>query len=232
MLNLPQEVYVSTIEVIDDNIWISSIGSGIYVYNTKSFICLSSWGVKDQQHIFAMLHVADMSLVLALTKNGIFSFSSTVKNGFDYLQPQNFLEVNFSPLSINVGVYIPPELNIYESQAWVCSHTRHEFFILDPSTLEVIKEYSTKSSDQRVNHNIMHLQTLTTSGRMKLAVADNWMLHLWDVEKRQVEQTFNCRQEKGLKRYKLTGIMHLHVNLFAPPYSPFPEYQTEHQAKQ
>lgn len=208
MLSLSQEICVSAIEVINDTIWISTIKSGICVYSTSTFLCLTSWGVRDKLNVFSMLQVHDMSLVLALAESGIYSFSSILKGDFESLQPQSSFEKNLPPVSINVGVHVPPELNIKVSEVWVCSHTRYEFFILNPSNLAAKKEIiksPQSSTPLAVNHNIMHLQVVKVSGRMKLAVADNWMIHMWDVERREIEREFDCRKERGLNGFNLTG---------------------------
>lgn len=210
VLNLPQKVKISKIEVVDETIWIATIGSGIYVYSTRTFNCHSSWGVSNKENVFNLLYIEDMSLIVALTITGIYSFSTVIKGDFHYLEPSNYLKEKISPLSINVGICIPCELNINSSEVWVCSHTRCEFFVIEPSTLTIIEasigSMSERSDQMSINHNILHLEIMKISGRMKLAVADNWILHLWDIERREIEKSFNCQEEKGLNTYKLSGI--------------------------
>ena len=217
---MKSKAYVSCIAVIAGRIWIATVGRGLFVYNASTFKYEVSWGDHDKQQVYQLLSVEEMASVLALTTNGIFSFESEISKArlFDNLEAQNHQDEDCGGLTINAGVVIPPAANIRKSEAWVCSHSERRLFVIDPCTLSILteieyteKQLSTLRVDvqkegslrprqsryQKKNYfrtNIKDLRVIQVNNSMKLGMADNWLILLWDVKNRELESVFDCRE--------------------------------------
>lgn len=195
------------------------MGCGLYVYNSSTLQYEGSWGDKEREEIFNLLHIEETRCVLALTSRGLFSFDAEIDNArfFDSLEVIDSLKENFQDLTVNVGVVVHPDHGLAKCEIWVCSETERRFFILNPHTLDVLEEVDYTKKGYSINEEpllepkhsvprkgeppispmvtiIKDMQEVQVSYHMKVAVADNWMLLLWDVEGRMLEKTFNCAE--------------------------------------
>ena len=211
--------YVSCIRVVNDRIWISTVGAGLFVYNAITLQFEASWGDKDKENIYTLLDIKDMSCMIALTSKGLFSFSTEVGGStfFDYLDYQVNCSSDFEGITMNVGVVIPASKNVKACEVWVCSHSERRFYILNARSLNIIKvvdysekdlailkrkelstSLSTTNSRRRGGLSgvvrIRELKELDVDSRVKLAVADSWNVALWDVERRRLEDVFDCME--------------------------------------
>lgn len=206
--------YISSIIVIGGRIWVSTVGCGLFVYNASTFLYECSWGDKEKEQIYKLLSIEETNSIIALTSKGIFSFEAEVDNArlFDSLEYQNCQSENFD---VNVGVVVPYMDFTKKCEVWVCSHSERKFYILDPHSLKVLKEVVYIEKDlvlhqpsptltaKRNMHmslvgfmftKIKEMEVAYVSNRVKVAVADNWMLLLWDAENRKLESVFDCRE--------------------------------------
>lgn len=191
------------------------MGQGIFVYDANTFSYEVSWGDRDNQQVYSLLNVEETGSVLALSTDGIFSFEAEISKSrlFDNLEVQNYQNEDFGGLAINAGVVVPQAANLKRSEVWVCSHAERRLFILNPYTLSIVKEieYTERElvslrqgredgfrpRESRYAYfltSIKDLRAVQVNNRMKLGVADNWLLLLWDVEKRKLERVFDCRE--------------------------------------
>lgn len=203
--------FITSIKLIVGRLWIATVGCGLFVYDANTLKYEKSWRDMEGEEIYDLLHTecGDGSvIVIALTKSGLFSFTNEDMKFLHYQKKA------FQNLVMNVGVVIEAGYNIKESELWVCSHAENSFFILNPRTLDIIKEvkYLRKARlPQSVSveqlsldpHNVMspfmltsikHLQAIKVNDRKKIIMAVNWMLYLWDVETRSEEQSLNCME--------------------------------------
>lgn len=201
------------------------------MYNAYTLKYEGAWGDREEQ-IYSLLSIQEADYVIALTSKGIFSFEAEIVASklFDSLESQNSQNEAFDGLTVNVGVVIPPTANISKSEIWLCSHTESKLFILNPYKLNILtavkytaKELATLKvgSGSRPTTatisvhemssmltNIKDLQVVEVDHRMKLVVADNWMLLLWDVEKRELERVFDGKEYCEAHREELSGECH------------------------
>lgn len=206
-LPLKDKKYISCIKVIAGRIWISTVGHGLFVYNASSLEYEGSWGDREKVEIFNMLSVEEASCIIALTSKGIFSFEAEINNTrlFDYLDFTKCRKEDLNGLTMNIGVVVPSTTaNVAKCEVWLCSITERRFFVLNPYNLSTLEEVvDTKERDQQSRHDgrtplmltsIKDLQVVEVEGRLKVGVADNWMVLLWDVENRKLERDFNCKE--------------------------------------
>ena len=191
------------------------------MYNSNTLQYEGSWGDKDKEEVYNLLHIVETSCVVALTSRGLFSFEAEITNTcfFDSLEFTNCVKENFGGSTMSVGVVVHPDLNIKQCELWVCSQAEMRIFILNPLTLDVMQEveYSQKEyaamkpvpshfHSLSLKHSrsrqdlpmspmvtiIKDMKVVPVGYSLKVGVADNWMLTLWDVENRMLEKTFNC----------------------------------------
>ena len=207
-LPLKDKKYISCIKVIAGRIWISTVGHGLFVYNGSSLEYEGSWGDREKVEIFNMLSVEEASCIIALTSKGIYSFEAEINNTrlFDYLDFTKCRKEDLNGLTMNIGVVIPLTPNANKCEVWLCSITERRFFILNPYNLNTLDEVedTKKERDQQSRRegravvpmltSIKDLQVVEVENRLKVGVADNWMILLWDVETRKLENDFNCRE--------------------------------------
>lgn len=197
------------------------MGCGLYVYNSSTLQYEGSWGDKDKEEIFNLLHIEQTRSVIALTGSDLFSFDAEMEKArfFDSLEVINSLKADLKGLTANVGVVVHPDHSLVKCEIWVCSQTERRIFILNAHTLDILEEadYSERSfSFNNGKHQLlesMHsvprkvepamspmvtvikeMQEVQVDYHSKVAVADNWMLLLWDAGSRKLEKTFNCAE--------------------------------------
>lgn len=194
-IDLPtsRKKFISNITVIDNNIWICTVGTGLFVYNGRTSLPVASWGVDEKQQIYTLLHVEESASVLALTHKGMFAFDSVLDLSTQFLQTLN------PKLSIpksnthdwNEGIVVPSEGNLARSQVWVCSQMVLVFCILDPQDFSIIDEVKSSTEDGE-SHKIRHMTTCVLQGRSTLLIADKHFLVSWDVQRRERQGVFSC----------------------------------------
>lgn len=219
MIDLPtrNKKFISCIKLINSRIWISTVGCGLFVYNSSTLHYEGSWGDRDEEEIYSLLHVEETSCVVALTRRGLFSFDAEITNTrfFDTLEFTNCLKEDFGGSTMSMGVVIHPDRNIKKCEMWVCSQAEKKFFVLSPLTLDVVeeveyseKDYAARKAKSHPPTHSLHrksdplmspmmtiikdMEVVLVDYSMKVGVADNWMLVLWDVESRTLEKTLNC----------------------------------------
>lgn len=215
--------YISSIKVVNDRIWISTVGAGLFVYNANTLQYMASWGDTEKRSIYSLLDLKEMNCIIALTTRGIYSFKTELKDSafFDYLEYELKCPDDFDGQTMSVGVAIPVMGNTKQPEVWVCSHTERKFFILNPYTLSVTGEVEYSERDvahfrggsdlvsgmrnsqgrRRSDHThvsmivrIKEMQVVMVGLEVKLAVAENWSVLLWDVESRKMQALFDCRE--------------------------------------
>lgn len=189
------------------------------MYNSSTLQYEGSWGDKEKEEIFNLLHIEEAGCVIALTSRGLFSFEAEIADArfFDSLEFTKCQWEDIQGLTMSVGVVVHPSLNITKCEVWVCSQTEKRIFILNPCTLDILKEVeftereysllSTHPPGENMRNLskkmdvlplspmmtvIKDMQVVQVGCRMKMGVADNWMLALWDIESRKLEKIFNC----------------------------------------
>ena len=210
-----------------------------------------SWGDRERQQVYSLLHIEENSSVLALTTNGIFSFETEISKArlFDNLEIQNHQNEDFGGLAINIGTVVPAVANLKRSEVWVCSHAERRLFVLNPYTLSIIDEveytekqlaslrqipeeggFRTRESRYAKKGyfltSIKDLCAVQVNHCMKLGMADNWLLLLWDVEKRKLESVFDCREYYKAHLDKLSGIGILNQYTVEPLLTTTPDVRT------
>lgn len=208
--------YISSVRVVDERIWISTVGSGLFVYNANTLQYEASWGDSDRENVYNLLDVKDARCMIALTNRGIFSFGTELDSStfFDCLDYQNRCSDDFGGLAMNVGVVIPATGNVKNCEVWVCSHSERKFYVLTPLTLKVLNEVECSDKDLAAVSRkdlvqqgcvqkgdvssgsmivrIKEMQVVNADFHVKLAVADNCKILLWDVESQKLERVFDC----------------------------------------
>ncbi len=202
--------------MIDGLIWISTVGCGLFVYDASTLQYQASWGDKDREDIFNLLHVEETHHVIALASRGLFSFEADIKHTprfFDSLDFKSHKD-DFQGLAMNVGVVIQTAANVRNCEIWMCAHTERKLFILEPHTLSIQEVLVYTESDWKVQKPatrqttcmknqqssppmltiIVNMQAVLVEYSMKVGVADNWMILLWDVQSKKLEKNFDCME--------------------------------------
>lgn len=135
--------------------------------------------------------------MLALAQKGIFVFEANVQWENPSVATCSVLTPtrNFSLTTkvLNLGVVIPPGLNMDTSEIWVCAQTGSEFSILDTKTFAV-KEVVPMFTKIDGGHKFRHLQSLVIAERNYLVAADRYLVQKWEVHLRQKQEEFDCHQ--------------------------------------
>ena len=189
--------YVSNVCVACNNIWVSTVGAGLWVVDPSLKQVIAVWGETEKQQVFKLLHVEDSNMILALTRQGMYVFSAILGqvNPASPISCDVLIPVSSNPRSgndINEGVVIPADGNLDRCEVWVCSQNGHSFQVLDSQMFDVLEEVSMLNDGEHKGRKIRHMCPFLLEGRSTLAVADRHFLQRWDVEERMKKKDFNC----------------------------------------
>lgn len=181
------------------NIWVSTVGSGLWVFDPTSKQPIAMWGDVEKQKIFNLLHVEDTYSILALTQKGMYSFSSllTQVDPTDLQACEVLTPTHSYPRcgnDINEGAVIPADGNLDRCEVWVCSQIGHEFQVLHPENFSILEEVPILNDGDHQGRKIRHICPFLLEGQSTLAVADRHFVHRWDVKARKKKDTFDCLQ--------------------------------------
>jgi len=147
--------------------------------------------------------------VVTLTSEGIYSFEAKASGTqlFDSMEPIDLAQQRkqFGNLNISVGTCVPSTDATWRSEVWVCDRSRSKLHIVDPKTLKVLSclEYSTEELQQpgtphwssEMVTRIKDMKAFQViDDEVKVVVADNCMLLLWDATRRKLEGILDCRK--------------------------------------
>ena len=188
--------YISSICVAEGNVWVGTVGEGLWVYEASTKLPIAVWGGEEKHQIYMVLYIEETSRILTLTHRGIFVFASDLPHddptsmNCDVLTPTHcYPRVKND---INQGVVIPPLANMDSGEVWVCSQTGLGFQIFNPLDCRLKEEVLFPENTGSQGRKIRHLEPLVVSGRSVLAVADRHYVQKWDVKCREKREEFDC----------------------------------------
>ena len=191
--------FVSSMCVACSNIWIGTVGAGLWVFDPTSKQPVAMWGDVEKQTIYKLLHVEDTNSILVLTRKGMYSFSSltqvddpAVPTAYEILTPTHSYARCGN--DINEGVVIPADGNLDRSEVWVCAQTGPGFQILHPATFSVLEEVLVPNDRDHKGMKIRHISPFLLEGQSALAVANGHFVQRWDVKGREKKDDFDCHE--------------------------------------
>ncbi len=193
----PSKKYVSSICTACGCVWVSTVGSGIFVYSPSTKAPVAVWGQQEKQKIFTLLYIEESYTMLALTLKGIVVFEantqweSTNVSSCSILVPTHSFSLTGE--TINLGAVIPPGPDMDSSEIWLCSQNGHTFSILDAEKFGT-KEKAAMFDRADGGHKFRHLQPVVLDGRSFLVATDRYLVQKWDVLSRQRLEQFNCHE--------------------------------------
>ena len=185
--------YISSVLMVDKNVWFGTIGAGLWVYSSTSRQPVATWGEEEKQCVYTLLEVKDTSSVLVLTRKGMYAFDSDIG-------PTSPLYVTLHPTAtipktgvreLNLGVVIPSGGNMKSTEVWVCSQSVLGFCVLEPESFSVLDEVKPPATEGQ-SHKIRHMTTIMLREHRVLVVADRHFLQFWDVGTRKRGDVLDC----------------------------------------
>ena len=172
--------------------WVSSVSSGLWVYDPTSKQPVAMWGETEKRTVFQLISVEDTFSVLALTRSGLYLFSTATLCEYSTSAVQVLVPVHHCPCSgqdINQGVYVPRSGNLTVPELWVCPQNGHYFQVLSPADLTLKEKVEMPASEGK---KIRHMQPMVVQEETCLFVADRHLLQKWDVLGRQRVVEVDC----------------------------------------
>ena len=187
--------YISSVCVACGNIWVSTVGAGLRVYDPVSKQLIAVWGEQEKHQMYLLLHVEETFSILALTHKGMFVFDTDLPTSMscDVLTPTHSFPRPEGPRNtMNEGAVIPPVANLDSSQVWVCSQAGEVLKILHAKNFKLVEEVPIPEDENSHGRKIRHMEPLTVAGRCFLAFADQHVVQKWDVEDRRKIDVYDC----------------------------------------
>ena len=184
------KLYVSSISTIGGNIWITTIGAGLYIYKVHTHNPIASWGLEQKCQIFKLLHIKKTNSVLVLAHEGMYAFDAVIRTPLAEPFQHKLYIPKSGMLEYNEGVVIPAGGNLNEPEIWVCCRTGHGYSILHYETFDVVDEISTGEVIHKARV-VRQMQTIMMNGRRYLAVANRHLIENWDVREREKRGEFD-----------------------------------------
>lgn len=176
--------------MIDGNIWICTVGSGLHVFSTN-FKHIASWGME----VYTVLYVKESESVIALTPQGLFVFNSDIICAYrpGVLVPKASIYNETGSLTLTMGVVIQ-DIGTHgrtKTEVWLCSRREPVFKILHPPDFQTMDSVYCDKECPRI---VRLMQTIEVKDKLALIVANLNIIELWDVEQRQIKETFNVME--------------------------------------
>ncbi len=133
------------------------------------------------------------TMVLAFTHRGVYVFESDIyySNNTGGLVPT--FEYHKEKEELNVGVFIPPSGKLESSEVWASPLSGQALTILSTSDFTVKEFVPFRPGEKKWT--IRHMIALEVKARPILAVANRYLIHLFDVEERKhMSEHFNCQE--------------------------------------
>jgi serine/threonine protein kinase len=180
--------YISSIVIVSSNVWVGTIGEGLWVYDSVSRQLLAMWGETEEEEVYQLIQVE--STVLALTGSGMYLFTAELSDSSQtvtILDP--LLHRPCSETQNTVGVYIPRMSDVTSPEVWACAQKGEWVQVLYPNDLSVRVEVEIPSNQ---NKKIRHMVTTVVGEKCCVFLADWHMLLKYEVKSRQRAGSVDC----------------------------------------
>ena len=192
-IELPvQKKFVSAVQLISGRVWVSTVGSGIFIYNPNTRDFPLQWMVTERYRVYTFMEVEEVGKVVAFTNKGFFVFSSSLD-----ISPE---ESTLKPLlerendeDLSIGVVVSPWLSgkVQTSEIWATSLSGPSMFILNTTRFTLEKEVPQPDTVKR--RLTRHMKMLNVADTPLLAVTDKHLINFFDVmERKCLPKQFDC----------------------------------------
>lgn len=184
----PSTSYISSVVAVGDNVWVASVGCGLWVYDGTSRQVVAVWGETEKRTIYQLIVLGDS--VLALTRSGMFLFPVQVSDSSTAIQVLN--PSHHSPkfgMDNNVGVYVPQCGSLPSAEIWACPQSGAWLQVLSPKDISLKEQLELPPGQER---RIRHIECVVLQEKCYVFVSDRHLLLRWDVPSRKHLGTLDC----------------------------------------
>jgi serine/threonine protein kinase len=184
----PCSCYISSILTVGGNVWVASVGGGMWVYDSTTRRQLAMWGETERERIYQLIHLEDC--ILALTHSGMYLFSAEISDSsqmVSILDP--LLHCPPAESTNTVGVYVPRSVDVSSPEVWACAQNGRWIQVLSPRHLSVTMEREIPPSQSK---KIRHMVTVVVGDKSCVFLTDRHVLHKYEVRNRSLVQSLDC----------------------------------------
>ena len=175
--------------IVRNNVWVATIGEGLWIYDSTSHQLLAMWGETEEEKVFQLI-VLETTTVLALTGSGMYLFSADLSDSSQtvaILDP--VLHCPSSGSQNTVGVYVPQKSDVVSPEVWACPQKGEWVQVLHPKDLSIRVEVEIPPNQ---NKKIRHMVTTVVGEKSCVFVADWHVLLKYEVKSRQRVGSLDC----------------------------------------